>query len=517
MYDASQHLELFEDAPHYGSASFPLPREFQKTAHEALREGLRAGHRCQMLMSPTGSGKTYLGMRIAHEALQKNKRVIFVCDRTTLINQTSDVAFNYGLGAHGVLQANHPLNNPHAPFQIASVQTLARREWPDADVIIIDEAHTQYSGWTKHIPNTRAAVIGLSATPFSSGLGKLFSRVVNAVTMHTLTQQGVLVPFRVYSCTQADMRGAATANGEWTDSAAAERGTAILGDVVAEWSRYGENRKTIAFGPTVAFCEELVRQFNEAGIMAATFTGETPPEARRALLTEYKKPDSRIRILVSVEALAKGFDVPDVGCVIDCRPLRKSLSTAIQMWGRGLRCSPATGKTDCILLDHSGNILRFREDFEDIYFNGLNALDMGEKLDKVIRKDDDEKQEAKGCPVCGNKPFCKRCVSCGFEIVKASMVETQAGVMREIMLGNKKLANDDVHLLSMVATYARAHSAPEKQAGRAAHLFRDMTGNWPPRSWSFTDAPNVPISRNVLNQIRSKNIRFAKSVEKVAA
>ena len=101
----------------------------------------------------------------------------------------------------------------------------------------------------------------------------------------------------------------------------------------------------------LAVCLSAVSIFG-AGVMAAVFTSHTTPTERKALLDEYRKPDSDLRVLISVEALAKGFDVPDVGCVVDCRPLRKSLSTAIQMWGRGLRASPETGKTDCILLDH---------------------------------------------------------------------------------------------------------------------------------------------------------------------
>jgi DNA repair protein RadD len=51
---------------HYGSATFPEPRLFQTAAHVALRQGAREGHKNQILMSPTGSGKTYLGLRIAH-------------------------------------------------------------------------------------------------------------------------------------------------------------------------------------------------------------------------------------------------------------------------------------------------------------------------------------------------------------------------------------------------------------------------------------------------------------------
>lgn len=508
-------MSLFDDA-NYASATFPPPRAFQDAAHEKLREGRRAGNRCQMLMSPTGSGKTYLGLRVIHEAVRRGKRAIFVCDRTTLISQASAVADQYGLGAHGIIQASHWRTNLAHPFQIASAQTLARREWPEADVIVIDEAHTQMKVWTEHIQNCAASVIGLSATPFSPGLGKLFSHLVNAATMHELTEQGILVPMRVFCCTPTDMRGAATSGGEWTDAAAAERGMGIVGDVVAEWAKYAEGRKTIVFGATIKHCEEICRQFNEAGITAAVFCADTTAEQRECLLREYRKEDSTLRVLVSVEALAKGFDVPDVGCIVDCRPLRKSLSTAIQMWGRGMRSSPLTEKKDVILLDHSGNILRFAADYSDIFYNGLRELDCGEQLDKAIRRDDEE-MEAKKCPSCGYTPFAKRCIACGFEHQSTALVEHEPGEMREIMIGKRKLADDSRHLWEQVVTYARSHSAPEKQRGRASHLYKDIMGQWPPKAWTFDDTPNTEITRNVLNQIKAKNIAYSRAREKAFA
>lgn len=503
--------KLWEDAPHYGSASFPPPRAFQITAHEAIRQGYRDGHKNQLLMAPTGAGKTYLGLRVAHEALVKGRRVVFFCDRTTLINQTSKAADGYGLSAHGIVQANHWRRDKEMPFQIASAQTLAKRGyWPDADVIIIDEAHCQMKVWAAYILNTKAAVIGLSATPFSAGLGKLFTNLVNASSMNDLTQSKVLVPMRVFSCKRANMAGAATSGGEWTDTAAAQRGMEIVGDVVSDWQKFAENRKTIVFGATIAHCQELARQFVDAGVMAACFTSETTAAERAALLAEYTKPDSTLRVLISVEALAKGFDVPTVSCVVDCRPLRKSLSTFIQMIGRGLRSSPDTGKVDCLLLDHSGNIQRFADDFEEIYFNGLNALDMGEKLDKKIRQDDEE-HEAKGCPKCGYKPFSKCCMACGYEKQAPALVEALPGEMREVVLGKKKLADDHRHLWAQVCTYARSHSQPEKQNGRAFNLYRNITGKAPLNLWRFETTPNVEITRNVRNKITSLNMAYSRA------
>ena len=221
---------------------------------------------------------------------------------------------------------------------------------------------------------------------------------------------------------------------------------------------------------------------------------------------------------MSVEALAKGFDVPDVGCVVDCRPLRKSLSTAIQMWGRGLRSSPETGKKDCILLDHSGNVIRFREDFESIYFNGLDALDVAEKLDKAIRKDvEDEDDEVRACPSCGYKPFTKRCMACGHERQTLALVGASAGEMREVvMLGGKRMGDDRAHVWAQVATYAKPHSRPEKQQGRAANLYRAITGQWPPRGWSALTTPTVEITKPVLNKIKSLNVAHARGRQRHA-
>ena len=496
------------DAPNYASTSFPTPRPFQDTAHSMLRDGIRAGHKNQFVMAPTGAGKLYLGMRAIQESLSRGKRAIFVADRTTLINQASEAADRYGLGAHGIMQADHPRTDSSMPFQICSAQTMQRRKWPDADLIVIDEAHTQLKAWTSHIQDCRAKVIGLSATPFSKGLGLLFTNLINATTAHQLTQSGVLVPMKVMSCVRPDMTGAETSGGEWTEKAAEERGMGIIGDVVSEWAKHACNRKTICFGATIAHCEELAKQFNECGINAALFTSHTKPEDRAILLNEYRKPDSRLRVLISVEALAKGFDVPDVGCICDCRPLRKSLSTAIQMWGRGLRSHP--GKENCLLLDFSGNIIRFAADYSEIFFNGLDALDAGEKLDSSVRKEPEEKT-AKACPACGNQPFCGRCMSCGFEAQKESLIASEIGIMRDVIISNGRKPQSVLTVWEQACTYARSHSAPDKQEWRAYHIYREIVGDKPRGLPPFSKTRNVPITADVRNKILANNIRYAKS------
>lgn len=503
--------DLFTSDP--TPARFPPPRAFQERVHQELRKGFSTGHKKQVLVAATGSGKTYCALRIAKEALQKGKRATFVCDRTALINQTSTTADRYWLTNHAIIQANHPRRDNSMPLQIASVQTLgARGYWPEADVVIIDECHTMHSAWVEYVNHTDAAVIGLTATPFTKGLGKIFSNVVNAASMDELTRLEVLVPLEIYDCVSPDMAGAATSGGEWTLKAASERELKIVGDVVPEWLRLGENEKTIAFGPDIAYCAQLMRRFTEAGIGAALYTSETPDRERAELLAEFSKPDPSIRVLVSVEALAKGFDVPDIGCVIDARPLRKSFSTFIQMIGRGLRSSPDTGKRRCKLLSFSGNIRRFYDDFVDLYYNGCGELSTAEKLDAAPRKEPED-FEPSGCPQCHYKPFRRRCLSCGFEKVSLALADATQGVMQEVRLGKKKLADSKADMWNQICTYAKTQ-VRGKQSGWAFYKYQDITGERPPRTFpSFDDAPMVTISSATAGKLRSMRIAYHKAKE----
>lgn len=508
----------FLDVPK--TSAFPAPRAFQDIAHRELRAGFIAGHQRQVLMAPTGAGKTYLGLRICNESIARGKRALFICDRKTLINQTSETATRYGMPLHGIIQAQNPRFAMHRSFQIASAQTLAMRGVvDDFDVIVVDECHTLMTVTTELVQSTKAAVIGLSATPFTKGLGAIYSRVVNAATMHELVSHGVLTPFDAFSCVRPDMKGAKTSGGEWTAKDAGERGMTIVGDVVKEWFQRADGLKTIVFGSSITHCEELRKQFEGAGVRAELFTSNTKDDEREDILREYRKPDSRIRVLISVEALAKGFDVPDVMCVCDARPLRKSLSTFIQMLGRGLRSHP--GKDRCVFLDFSGNIIRFADDFSDIYFNGLAELDKGERLDREVRKDDDER-EPKPCPSCGASPMGKRCIKCGFEPVRKSLVEHEHGTSKALdILGTSAgaYAKNEYELYCAIATVEKNRARMRVAAGRkegkvsqaVACKFKDITGRWPPRHYDFEMMPDMRPSTALRNKLKSLDIAWIRS------
>jgi DNA repair protein RadD len=107
-------------------------------------------------------------------------------------------------------------------------------------------------------------------------------------------------------------------------------------------------------------------------------------------------------------------------------------------------------------------------------------------------------------------------MACGFEKVSTQISEALPGHMREIFIGEgknkKKLADNAEHLWHQCVAYAKHHSAPEKQQGRAYHLFKKITGQDP--TWRFTTAPSVEITRNVYNKITQMNMAWKKGMSK---
>jgi DNA repair protein RadD len=219
---------------------------WQAEAVEALRTNIRAGTRNQILAAPTGSGKTVVGSYLIDECLTKGKRAVFVCDRIPLIDQTSRTFDEYGI-RHGVIQADHWRYRPWERIQVASSQTLARRKWPDdLALIVVDECHTVHKTVAQRIAERDCITIGLSATPFTKGLGKLYDSVVTVRTLNQLTADGYLAPYRVWAASEPDMSGAKVVAGEWTEKEAESRAMPIIGDIVSEYLKHAAGTKFIA-------------------------------------------------------------------------------------------------------------------------------------------------------------------------------------------------------------------------------------------------------------------------------
>ncbi|KAF7310867.1 DEAD-box family helicase [Mycena chlorophos] len=119
--------------------------------------------------------------------------------------------------------------------------------------------------------------------------------------------------------------------------------------VVRTWLDKASQRKsTLVFCVNISHCASLTQTFRGYGIDARYLVSNTPAAERKALVESFKA--GKIPVLINCAILTEGADIPNVDCVIVARPTR-SRNVFAQMIGRGMRLSPATGKTDCRIID----------------------------------------------------------------------------------------------------------------------------------------------------------------------
>lgn len=482
-------------------------RPYQSAAFDKARELIRQGHRRILIVAPTGSGKTVLASALMELTMAKGNRATFVVDRLSLIAQTSQMFDRYAI-AHGVVQSQHPRFRMYEPVQVCSVQTLSRRGWPDAQVDVFDEAHVLHACHKRRLQETTGVVIGLTATPFTKGLSKWFDATVNVTTTRALINAGFLSSYRIFACVEPDMAGVKVkSTGEWDDAESSSRAQKIVGDVVREYITHGESRKFICSAADTNHVEELARQFREAGINVATYTYRDRDDDRAETVAEFRKPDSTIRGLITVTAASRGFDVPDVSCIIIARPLRKSLAEHIQLIGRGLRTFD--GKHDCLILDHAGNCERFFERCEAFFDEGTDALDEGAQhvRKKATAKKDREPMKCPACR-CIHAPA-PSCPQCGHQYPRKAPLEHVDGEMFELTGAARRNADawpEKIRWARGLAGYAKAHNY---QPGWAAHKYRERFGVWPNDPRVHNAEPMAP-GADISSWIKSRFIAYAK-------
>ena len=494
-------------------------RPYQESSIEALRDGFRSNHSRQVLCAPTGSGKSRIMEFMIRAAMEKGSRVMFICERRILVEQFSAHLDRAGID-HGILMAKHWRFRPEKQVQIASAQTLERMEFtPIVDVIFIDELHAAMRSSVINMmekrPNQR--IIGATATPFHPAIGKYFSNVVSVTTMQKLVEEKFLVPFRVFVAKEIDTSGLKVVAGEWKKDELEQRGQQIVGDVVADYVRisnevFGGYRKTICFSCGIAHGAELAQRFNEAGINAVQISSEDDEEYRDEVLKDFAKPDSAIKMLISVAILSRGFDQSDVDYVILARPLKKSFSEHVQMMGRGARIHP--GKEFCVIQDNSGNYLRFADDWDKLYHDGVQELGQGQDA-KPKKEPTAEQKEAAKCPKCsvvwGGGDTC---LNCGHVRAKRNEVQAVPGEMIEVGMSKREKKEDSSadfkrEFYAQLLGYAEERGHKE---GSAYWRYIDKFGVGPPMEKPEPAMPGLAVRK----WITSQNIRKAKSLHQGA-
>lgn len=333
-------------------------RDYQQELVSQIFASWKSGNRKVMLQLPTGAGKTIIFAAIINEFLKQGKKSMIIAHRKELITQAADKIRSTTKIKPGIIQSDFE-QNLGSYVQIASIQTLIRREYPvKVDLLVFDEAHHTVSNSYKKIfeqyPN--ALVLGVTATPVRTdgqGFKNIYDDLISGISVTDLIQKGYLSNFRLFGAvskikTQGINITAGDFNLQELSQAVAEAD--ITGDLVPTWKKYAEGKKTILFAVDVTHSKECAKAFSNAGIPAEHIDGTTPAKERDAILERFR--NGKTLVLCNCNIVTEGFDVPTIEAIQCVRPTL-SFVFYMQMFGRSLR--PAPGKEYAILIDHTNN------------------------------------------------------------------------------------------------------------------------------------------------------------------
>ena len=335
-------------------------RPYQSKVITDLRDGYVAGFLRQLLVLPTGGGKTVIFSFITKSASSRGKRTIIMAHRSEILDQISATLTQVGVD-HGMITAKSRPNREKL-VQVASIQTLVRRfdQIQPPDLLVFDESHHMAaSQWSKVLAEyPTAKTLGVTATPErldGRGLGEFFQKLVRGPEVQWLIDNDFLSrPVYYAPKNPIDFSQVRLIAGEYAkdEAEAVMDKPSITGDIVSHYRNLCHGKRAIAFCISIKHAEHISAQFNAAGIPSATIDGKLTPEVRKQRVDDLR--EGRILVMTSCEIVNEGFDLPSVDVGILCRPT-KSLALHLQQIGRTLRTRP--GKTESIILDHVGNCL----------------------------------------------------------------------------------------------------------------------------------------------------------------
>lgn len=379
-------------------------RPYQNKLVDEARQYLAEGNVGVLIQSPPGSGKSVVIAEIVRLATNKGGYVLFLAHRRELLDNIRET-----LTENEVNLANVLILSP-----AMAKNRLEKMKKPT--LIVTDEGHhgkaKTYQTIYDYFPDVPR--LGFTATPWrmnGEGFTDIYEKMVEGPNIKWLIDNQCLAPYRWFSIPLIDRAKVDFKNMTREAESSATLFTSdatIQGDIVANYQKFADGKQAIVYAPTIEVSKLIVKWFNDAGIYAVHADGTTPIKERDQIMTDFKA--KKITVLSNVDLISEGFNVPDVGVIILCRPTQ-SIVLHLQQSMRGMRYRP--DKTS-IILDHVGNGANL----------GLPVDEFEWTLKGRKKKKSGEPEPSKvTCPTCGqqfllksmlkidDKPYCPFCNS----------------------------------------------------------------------------------------------------------
>jgi DNA repair protein RadD len=434
-------------------------RQYQEDCEDALLKDILSDKDCHPVIAvPTGGGKTKIIGGVIYKYLELNPthNILIVSHTETIIKQDYEAIKIFFPGIYIGLYSSGLDSRSIEKITVAGIQSIYKKGdlFKDIDLCIVDECHTvptkgngMYRQFFNSIDVIRA---GCSGSPFRTGHGyvhkgrgalfnKLSYDLCTLDKFNQLIEDGYLT--KLYSKPpelQLDTDGVKESAGDYNLKHLSEKfdRDSITNAAIKELILLGKNYNSwLVFAIDIQHADRINEKLINSGILSTVLHSRSNGD-RHQIKDDFV--NKRIRALVSVGMITTGFDAPNIDLIVLLRPT-KSPVLHVQMIGRGLRI--CEGKTHCLVLDFSGNIMRL---------GPINNVEVPIKG----KKKGTGRPIVKTCPDCGclHHPTLKICDVCGHTFVFKENLKTTHSENEVIQKTSEK------KWLKVTNIYYRIHS-----------------------------------------------------------
>ena len=389
--------DMIEDEPVLGE--YIVPNKMQKMALKNLQELRETGAKKGLVISATGTGKTYLA---AFDVAQfAPRRFLFIVHREQILKKAKE-SFKKILGGndsdYGILSGNS--KETEAKYLFATIQTISKDNYLEQfpqdyfDYVLVDEVHKAGAGSYQKVINylDPKFLLGMTATPERTDGFNIFElfdyNIAYEIRLQEALEEDLLCPFNYFGVTDYEKNGQIIETTSDLAELVEEERVRYLIEKINYYGCYQNDAKGLVFCSRKDEAKKLADLFSSKGIRSVYLSGEDDIDEREKQIERLE--DGIISYIFTVDIFNEGVDIPKINQIILLRNTQSSI-IFIQQLGRGLRKDPSKKFVTVIDFignyrnnymipmalsgDVSGNKNNMRKDtFDTSYISGLSAV-----------------------------------------------------------------------------------------------------------------------------------------------
>ena len=356
-----------------------VPNSMQKRVLQKLKETRINGNKKGLVISATGTGKTYLAAmdikqffeinsNTENKLFEINDKFLFIAHREELLENAINVfskILKIDKNEFGRIYGG--LKEIDKSIIFASIQSLRNcyNEFKPSffDYIIVDEFHHSMSdSYLKTLSYFNPKfLLGLTATPKRMDGKDILSlcdyNVVDEIGIKEALEEDLIVPFHYFGVNDYTINydNIPYKNGKYNEKILLENlllntRTDYIVKKINKFGFDGDELSAVAFCQNIEHAFFMKEEFSKKGYKSAVITANTSSNERSEILEKFK--NKKIEILCVVDILNEGIDIPTINLLLFLRPTMSS-TIFIQQIGRGLR--KAKNKDFVTIIDFIGN------------------------------------------------------------------------------------------------------------------------------------------------------------------